>query len=56
MFRSREVSQLQGGKNVMLALQTLLEEGKYKLPLPVHKVGNGFDFVGKGPGIDAQGC
>jgi hypothetical protein len=48
MFRGRELSQLQGGKNIMLALQTLLEEDKYKLPLPVHKVGDGFDTLEKG--------
>ncbi|KAK9363130.1 hypothetical protein V1504DRAFT_245552 [Lipomyces starkeyi] len=48
MFRGRDLSQLQGGKNIMLALQTLLEEDKYKLPLPVHKVGDGFDKLEKG--------
>jgi threonine dehydrogenase-like Zn-dependent dehydrogenase len=48
MFMGRDLPQLQGGKNIMLALQTLLEEEKYKLPLPVHKVGEGFDMLGKG--------
>jgi NADPH:quinone reductase-like Zn-dependent oxidoreductase len=48
LFRGRDISQLHGGKNIMLALQTLLEEDKYKLPLPVHKVGDGFDALGKG--------
>jgi NADPH:quinone reductase-like Zn-dependent oxidoreductase len=48
LFRGRDIIKLQGGKNIMLALQTLLEEGKYKLPLPVHKVGNGFDSLEKG--------
>ena len=48
MFRSRDVSRLQGGKNIMLALQTLLEEDNYKLPLQVHKVGNGLDMFEKG--------
>jgi threonine dehydrogenase-like Zn-dependent dehydrogenase len=48
MFRGRDMTKLQGGKNIMLTLQTLLEEGKYKLPLPVHKVGNGLDALGKG--------
>jgi threonine dehydrogenase-like Zn-dependent dehydrogenase len=48
MFRARDASQLQGGRNIMLALETLLEEGKYKLPLPVHKVGHGFDALQAG--------
>ena len=55
MFRGRDLSQLQGGKNVMLALQTLLEEGKYKLPLPVHKVGDGFDALEKGLDLMRKG-
>lgn len=48
LFRSRDITQLQGGKNVMIALQTLLEQDKYKLPLPVHKVGVGLDGLKKG--------
>jgi NADPH:quinone reductase-like Zn-dependent oxidoreductase len=48
MFRGRDISQLQGGKNIMLSLQTLLEEDKYKLPLPVHKVGDGFEALERG--------
>jgi threonine dehydrogenase-like Zn-dependent dehydrogenase len=48
MISGRYLSQLQGGRNIMPALQTLLEEGKYKLPLPVHKVGDGFDTLEKG--------
>jgi threonine dehydrogenase-like Zn-dependent dehydrogenase len=48
LFRGRDITKLQGGNNIMLALQTLLEEGKYKLPLPVHKVGDGFDALEMG--------
>jgi threonine dehydrogenase-like Zn-dependent dehydrogenase len=48
MFRSRDFAQLPGGKNIMLSLQTLLEEGRYRLPLPVHQVGDGFDGLQKG--------
>jgi len=47
LFRSRDVVKLQGGGNVTLALQTLLEEGKYKLPLPARKVGEGLDGLEK---------
>jgi NADPH:quinone reductase-like Zn-dependent oxidoreductase len=47
LFRSRDVVKLQGGGNVTLALQTLLEEGKYKLPLPTRKVGEGLDGLKK---------
>ena len=43
MFRGRDLPQLQGGKNVMASLQVLLEKGRYKLPLTVKKVGDGFD-------------
>lgn len=48
MFRIPDIFKLQGGKNVMLALQDLLENGKYKLPLPVHKVGDGFNALETG--------
>lgn len=48
MFRGRDLSQMPGGKNVMLALQTLLVEAKYKLPLPVNIAGIGFDGLEKG--------
>ncbi|KAI9832426.1 MAG: hypothetical protein M1819_004415 [Sarea resinae] len=48
MFMCRELSQLQGSKNVMLALQTLLQDGRYKLPLPVRKVGAGLDGLEEG--------
>lgn len=48
LFRSRDFLQLPGGKNVMLALQKLLEEEKYKLPLPVHRVGDGYAALEKG--------
>ena len=48
MFRGRDVTRLQGGGNVMLALERLLEEGRYKLPLPVRPVGEGLDGLEKG--------
>ena len=48
MFRARDLSQIQGVKNVMVALQTLLKEEKYKLPLPVHRLGVGFEALEKG--------
>ncbi|KAF2123211.1 chaperonin 10-like protein [Lophiotrema nucula] len=47
LFRSRDLSQLQGGDNIMLSLQTLLEDGRYKLPLPVNNVGQGFEALQK---------
>lgn len=47
LFRGRDVTRLQGGNSIMLALQTLLE-GKYKLPLPVHRVGKGFNALERG--------
>ncbi|MCJ1469733.1 hypothetical protein MMC07_008374 [Pseudocyphellaria aurata] len=37
-----------GGANIVAALGLLLEEGKYKVPLPVTVVGQGFDAIGDG--------
>ena len=54
-FRGRDLSQLQGGKNIMLALQTLLEEKRYKLPLPVRKVGDGLEVVKRGLDLMRKG-
>lgn len=48
MFRGRNLPQLPGHKNIMQSLQVLLEEGRYKLPLPVHKVGDGFEALERG--------
>ncbi|KAF9894497.1 hypothetical protein FE257_006380 [Aspergillus nanangensis] len=51
MFKGADLPRLQGGKNIMLALRTLLEEGKYQLPVPVHKVGGleeGLDLMRQG--------
>ncbi|KAI1386077.1 putative alcohol dehydrogenase [Hypoxylon trugodes] len=48
LFRSRDLSQIQGVENMMGSLQNLLEEGKYKLPLPVHIVGGGLGALQMG--------
>ncbi|KAF2806433.1 GroES-like protein [Mytilinidion resinicola] len=48
LFRSRDLPKLNGSENVMVALETLLEEGRYKLPLPVKIVGEGWEAVEKG--------
>ncbi|KAF7547210.1 hypothetical protein G7Z17_g7900 [Cylindrodendrum hubeiense] len=48
LFRGRDLPNLQGGENIMRALQSLLEDGKYKLPLPVHKMGHGIDGLENG--------
>jgi NADPH:quinone reductase-like Zn-dependent oxidoreductase len=39
------ISELEGGETVIPALTKLVEEGKYKLPLPVRVVGHGLDQV-----------
>lgn len=54
-FRGRDLSQLPGGKNVMSALQLLLKEDKYKLPLPVHKVGYRLDALKEGLDLMRKG-
>ena len=38
---------LQGGRQIIPALTSLVEEGKYKVPLPVKVVGHGLDQVPK---------
>lgn len=55
LFRSRDFMQIPGGKNIMLALQTLMEEGTYKLPLPVREVGNGLQGLEKGLDLMRKG-
>lgn len=47
LFRGRDMPRLQGNRNVMLALEKLLEEQKYKLPLPVARVGRGLEGLVK---------
>ena len=48
LFRSRDFMRIQGGRNIMLALQALLDEGKYKLPLLVRDVGEGLEGMKTG--------
>ncbi|KAJ5811963.1 hypothetical protein N7474_008264 [Penicillium riverlandense] len=55
MFRGRDLLHLQGGNNIMLALQKLLEDDNYKLPLPVHRVGEGLEALQKGLDLMRQG-
>ena len=43
LFRGRDLPRLPGNENIMRALQDLLEEGKYKLPLPLRRVGHGLE-------------
>jgi NADPH:quinone reductase-like Zn-dependent oxidoreductase len=47
LFRGRDLPQLPGGKNIMQGLQDLLQERKYKLPLPIYKVGDGLESLAK---------
>ncbi|KAH7163586.1 putative alcohol dehydrogenase [Dactylonectria estremocensis] len=48
MFRGRDLSTMQGREHIMAALQQLLEDGKYGLPLPVKRVGDGFPALEEG--------
>lgn len=48
MFRARDLFQLEGHKNAMPALQALLDGDKYRLPVSVHKVGDGLEALAKG--------
>ena len=44
-----------GGSNLLAALAQLGEEGKFKVPLPVTVVGQGFDAIGEGLQILKKG-
>lgn len=48
LFRSRDLARIQGHENVMRALQDLLREDIYKLPLPVRVVGDGLEGLKQG--------
>lgn len=48
MFRGRDLPHLPGNKNIMQSLHVLLDDGRYRLPLPVRKVGHGFDALERG--------
>ncbi|KAJ5175768.1 uncharacterized protein N7482_001645 [Penicillium canariense] len=48
LFRGRDLHRLSGNQNIMKSLEQLLVQGKYKLPLPVHKVGHGFTALERG--------
>lgn len=55
LFRGRDLPKLPGNENIMRSLERLLEEGEYKLPLPVHEVGHGFDELERGLDLMRQG-
>lgn len=55
LFRGRDLSKLHGNENIMRSLERLLEEEEYKLPLPVHEVGYGFDKLERGLDLMRQG-
>ncbi|KAM0432841.1 hypothetical protein ACHAPT_004543 [Fusarium lateritium] len=44
----RNVFEAPGGKDAMAGLGKLLEEGTYKLPVPIKVIGEGWDAVGAG--------
>ncbi|KAJ5180960.1 hypothetical protein N7492_004170 [Penicillium capsulatum] len=48
LFRGRDLPQLPGHENIMFTLQSLLEEQKYQLPLPVRHVGHGLTALQRG--------
>lgn len=55
MFRGRDLPQLPGNQNIVRALERLLQEEKYKLPLPVHHVGHGLSTLEKALELMRQG-
>ncbi|KAF2722569.1 GroES-like protein [Polychaeton citri CBS 116435] len=55
MFKAGDFPELQGSQNIMLSLQNLLAESKYKLPIPIYNLGqghtgfaNGLEMIRKG--------
>lgn len=44
----RNVFDAPGGKGAMAGLGKLLEEGTYKLPVPIKVIGSGWDAIGAG--------
>ncbi|KAJ6103998.1 hypothetical protein N7523_010318 [Penicillium sp. IBT 18751x] len=55
LFRGRDLPSLPGNENIMESLHRLLEEKRYKLPLPVHTVGHGFEELERGLNMMRQG-
>lgn len=55
MFRGRDLPQLPGSQNIVRALEQLLHEEKYTLPLPVHHVGHGLGALEKALELMRQG-
>jgi len=55
MFRGRDLPQLSGNTNIVPALEILLREGEYKLPLPVRVVGQGREGLETGLELMRQG-
>ncbi|KAH7025670.1 chaperonin 10-like protein [Microdochium trichocladiopsis] len=56
LFRSRDLPSIDGHEEVLRALEKLLEEGKYKLPLPVKVVdGRGLAAFESGLGLVRNG-
>ncbi|KAK3369342.1 chaperonin 10-like protein [Lasiosphaeria ovina] len=48
LFRGRDLPRVYGAADPMPALQRLLEQGAYKLPLPISVVGHGLDGLQRG--------
>ena len=47
VFKGQDLSALPGGQNLMQALQSLMDDGLYKLPVMVSEMGHGFDALEK---------
>ncbi|KIW07386.1 uncharacterized protein PV09_02229 [Verruconis gallopava] len=55
LFQSRDSLEIPGGKIFFVALQVLLAEGRYKPPLPLHKVGEELDSLKSGLDLMRKG-
>ena len=55
MFRGRDMPALPGHPNIMLGLQDLLEDGRYKLPVPVRHLGDQLEALVEGVELMGRG-
>jgi hypothetical protein len=47
-FRVQNIAQFPGNQRIMEALQDIIRNAEYKLPLPVTELGHGFDALERG--------
>ena len=54
-FSFQNIAQFPGNQHIMEALQDIIKDGRYKLPLPVAELGHGFDALERGLELARRG-